>query len=340
MPANLPPTYHAAEERLRAASGPEEKLPILREMLALLPKHKGTDKLQADLRRRISKLQGQASQQRGARRTTFDHVPREGAGQVVLVGPPNAGKSALLAALTHADPKVAPYPYTTRVPQPGMMPFEDIQIQLVDTPAISSDLTEPWLPGLVRAADLALLVVDPTDPEVLDQIEFILRRLPESRVRLVAPGRVSADGPEDGALGALDVEVPALVAATRADRFEAALGRQLIQELLETTLAGAALPLVAVSASAGDGLELLRTRVFETLRIVRVYTKEPGREPDRARPFALPAGSTVLDLAGTIHRDLVSQFRFARVWGGARFDGQPVEREYVLADGDVIEIHA
>jgi ribosome-interacting GTPase 1 len=329
MPANLPPTYHAAEERLRTASTAEEKLDILREMLALIPKHKGTDKLQADLKKRISKLQNQAQQQRGAKRTTFDHVAREGAAQVVLLGPPNAGKSALVAALTHAQPKVAPYPYTTRIPQSGMMPFQDVQIQLVDTPAMSPEFSEPWLPGLVRSGNLCLLVLNPADSEVLEQVEFIFERLPASRVRLV-----SAESHAGGAEG-LDALVPAIAVATHADVEDAEVGCSLLAELLAGRL-----PLISVSCLAGGGLEELRQRIFTLVRIVRVYTKQPGKEPDRERPFVLPAGATVLDLAATIHRDIAERLRYARVWGSAKFDGQQVERDHALADGDVIELHA
>ena len=162
MPANLPPDYKEAERRFREASSHEEKLAALREMLALLPKHKGTDKLQADLRRRVSKLEeeGEQARKRGGHRFDPGHVRREGAGQWVLVGPPNAGKSALVRALTHAHPEVAPYPFTTRAPLPGMMPFEDVQVQLVDTPAVTVERAEPYVPNLVHTADGVLVVLD------------------------------------------------------------------------------------------------------------------------------------------------------------------------------------
>jgi len=151
MPANLTPQYKQAEERFRAAATHDEKLDALREMIALLPKHKGTEKLYADLKKRLAKLEEEgAHTHRGAtRHDDPGHVRREGAGQWVLVGPPNAGKSALLAALTNAHPEVAPYPFTTRVPLPGMMAFEDLLVQLVDTPPVSPQHAEAWLTNLV-----------------------------------------------------------------------------------------------------------------------------------------------------------------------------------------------
>lgn len=336
MPANLTPQYRAAEERHRAAVTPEEKLITLREMLALLPKHKGTEKLQADLKQRISKLQDQSQAGRSrARRMSFDHVPREGAGQVALVGPPNAGKSSLLAALTRAQPEVAPYPFTTQVPQPGMMAFEDVQIQLVDTPAVSSEHTPPWLPGLVRSADLALFVLDLAEPALLEQVESVLERLAASRVELVAPApeALKAAGAARSA-DPLVKPVKTLALGNKADLPGAEVGRELLAELL-----GARLPLIAVSAADGSGLESLRRQVFSLLDVVRVYAKEPGKPPDRERPFVLPRGSTVANLAGCIHRDLAEHIRFARVWGTSTFDGQTVHRDHPLADGDVIELH-
>src|SRR5262249_60084863 len=128
----------------------------------LLPKHKGTEKLQSDLKQKISRAKDEIEGAKsGGKKTGMSHrVQREGAGQVALVGGPNAGKSALLAALTHAHPEVAPYPFTTRVPLPGMMPFEDVQVQLVDTPAITAEHAESFMPNLVRGADGVLFVAD------------------------------------------------------------------------------------------------------------------------------------------------------------------------------------
>ncbi|MCX6553014.1 MAG: 50S ribosome-binding GTPase, partial [Acidobacteria bacterium] len=123
MPANLSPEYHRAEERLRGARSPDEKIAALEEMLRVIPKHKGTDHMQADLKGRIAKLRKEIGKKGGKGGFTFI-VPREGAGQVAIAGPPNSGKSSLVRALTRATPAVGSYPFTTREPVPGMMPFE------------------------------------------------------------------------------------------------------------------------------------------------------------------------------------------------------------------------
>src|SRR5262249_23744379 len=182
MPANLTPQYMSAEQRFKQASTHEEKIACLEEMLRVIPKHKGTDKLQADLKRRLSKLRQEAQKAAATRRGYSLSVEAEGAGQIVLVGPPNAGKSALLRALSKATPEVADYPFTTRRPMPGMMPFENVQLQLVDMPPIAREYMEPWMSQIVRNANALLLVVDLCDPAVLDAVEFILAVLEEWKI--------------------------------------------------------------------------------------------------------------------------------------------------------------
>lgn len=331
MPANLTAQYKAAEERYRQASGFEEKLDGLREMLALLPKHKGTEKLQADLRKRISKLEdeGEHAAKGGHRGPDVGHVKKDGAGQWVLLGPPNAGKSALLAALTNAHPEIADYPFTTRVPQPGMMPFEDVLVQLVDTPAVAPEHAESWLPNLARNADGLLLVLDVCADDV-DAAWAALREV-------LGKARVAPKGlPPAADASPLTVEKPVVVAANRRDDDPdgtfAALARETV---------GEGLPFLRVSARTGEGLDALRTVLFRELRRIRVHTKEPGHPPDAGRPFVLPEGATVEDLANLVHRDLAARLEFARLWGShARFDGQQVDRHHVLGDGDVVELHA
>ena len=157
MPANLTPQYLEAERRFRQATSPDEQLEALEAMMATIPKHKGTEHMRADIRRRMAKVRTEAarSKKAAAKGPTWHHVPREGAGQIALVGAPNAGKSRLLAALTNANPVVAPYPFSTRTPLPGMVPFEDINIQLVDLPPIAPETAEPWLFALARQQLLA-----------------------------------------------------------------------------------------------------------------------------------------------------------------------------------------
>jgi uncharacterized protein len=326
MPANLTPEYKRAEERYRTAKSPDDRLEALEEMLRVVPKHKGTDGLQADLKARISKLRKQPASKAG--KSTFSHmVPREGAGQVALVGPPNAGKSALVAALTRATPDVAEYPFTTREATPGMMRFENVSIQLLDLPPLSSQHVEPWVFDLVRTADLCWIVVDGRWPiEGLDDTVSILA----ARHIGIRPAG------EPRAVRDLERVVHgALLVVTGVDRPEVRGSIDAVDELLERRW-----PIHGVSTVTHAGLDALPKRTFEALDIVRVYTKQPGKPADpRSTPFTLPAGATVEDLAVRIHKDLRAHMTCARAWGANVFDGQTVHRDHVLSDGDIIEIH-
>ncbi len=327
MPANLTPDYLAAEKRYRQAKTDDEKLACLEEMLSAIPKHKGTDKMQADLRRRISQMKKRASESQTRRRKGFSHkIPKEGAGQVVLLGAPNVGKSQLLAAMTNARPDVAPYPFTTRAPIPGMMSFENCQIQLVDIPPVSDEHTEHWIPEIVRAADGVLLVIDLGSPDVLQQVEYPIARLERTKIKLVA-------APEESCPPNV-TQKKTLLIANKADMEKA-------QEIFSTLkdLYGEQLPLLAVSAKSGAGLDELRHAVFDLLEIVRIYSKSPGKQADMNTPFTVPRGSTVLNFAEAVHKDFAAELRFARIWGSAKFDGQQVTKDYVLADGDIVELH-
>jgi ribosome-interacting GTPase 1 len=328
MPANLTPQYFAAEKRWREATTIEEQIAALREMLSVMPKHKGTDKLQADLKKRIAKLQQEAKTQRkkGGRKSELGHVPKEGAGQVAVIGPPNSGKSSFIQAVTHAHPEVAAYPYTTQKPLAAMMPYEDIQIQLVDTPPISEQFTPPWLTNLIRLADLALLVVDLGDHPV-EQAQDVLDFMSATSTHLSGRGG-HHDGQEPIVL------VKTIIAGNKKERSG---GDEALAELVGAF--GDRFHILAFSAQSGEGLEELPGQVFQALSIVRVYTKEPGKKPDMEQPYVLRQGSTVLNLAETIHRDFASQLKYVRIWGSVKYDGQNIQKDHVLQDGDIIELH-
>jgi len=326
MPANLPPQYFEVEKRYREARSVSEKLKYLEEMLAIMPKHKGTDKLKADLRRRIAQLKDMGASRKGpGRRTPIYLVDREGVGQVALLGPPNTGKSSLLAALTKAQPAIADYPYTTRTPLAGMMRFENVQVQLVDTPPLGEDYLEPWFPDLLRRADaFALILAPPEDPAA--QLEALKATL--ARYQLALQGSDRAPPPAGFSCRR------ALLVLHKADLLPDPEDLELYCEVL-----GADFPVSVVSAFTGQGLPELRAALFALLAIVRVYTRAPGKAANFKSPFVVPRETTLKELADRIHHDLGRNFKFARVWGKDTFEGQRVQRDYLLREGDIVEIH-
>ena len=325
MPANLPPDYFEAERRFKQASTTAEKIAALEDLMATVPKHKGTDHLRADLRRKLSQLNKEAQEQRrkkGGGRDSLYNIPREGAAQVALVGFANSGKSSILANLTKATPVIADYPLSTVLPCPGMMPYEDIQIQLVDLPPVANETTDGWVSGILRVADALLLVVDLSeDAEV--QMELLLDQMGRWNIR--------TERPKDGETRVLAKK--ALVAANKKDLPGAAEN----VERLEAFCRGR-FPLVALSCLKKEGLEDLKQEIFRLASIIRVYSKPPGKEPDLSMPYTVPVGSTVMDVAEKVHKDFVTKLKYARVWGSAKFDGMRVERTHVLKDKDVIEL--
>jgi ribosome-interacting GTPase 1 len=347
MPANLSPEYKKAEQAFRAASDERERLECLKEMLRTIPKHKGTEHLQADIKSRIKALTDELSGPRkGGKRTGPVHVIRpEGAAQIALVGPPNGGKSSLHASLTGSRAMIGPYPHTTQEPMAGMCPYADISFQLVDLPAISEDYVAPWIQTALQPADAALLVVDLADPASPEHIGLVLAKLASKKVTLspVWPGAAAGSRARGAdAETATDIEdddpfrirLPTLLVANKSDL---AAGPEDLEALAD--LAGVDFPKLAVSTTTGQGLDRIAVFLFENLGIVRVYTKLPGKPPEQEKPFTVRRGATVLDVANLVHRDLAGALRYARAWGAEVYDGQQVGPEHRVADGDIIELH-
>jgi len=340
MPANLSPEYKTAEAAFRQAREPRERLELLREMLRTIPKHKGTERLQADIKARIKDLSDEIDVGRrgGGHGGPALVIRPEGAAQIGLLGPPNAGKSLLHARLTASGAHDAPYPFTTQFPLPGMTPYEDVQFQLVDLPAVSSEHPVPWLQSTLQSASAALLVIDLADPACVEQIAAVQAVLATKRIALSEDWQASTTAPEASADEGdpFALRLPALLVANKTDRVENPEGE--LDTLRE--LSGVRFPMLDVSAATGQGAEKLGPLLFRLLQIVRVYTKTPGHTPEKTKPFTLRRGETVRHVARLVHRDLEHAVRYARVWGQSGFDGQQVGPEHVLADRDVVELHA
>jgi ribosome-interacting GTPase 1 len=325
MPANLTPVYYEAEDRFRKAATNEEKIAALEEMLSVMPRHKGTDGLRADLRRKLSKLKEAPAQKKAGAHPDIFHVPRSGAGQVVLVGLPNTGKSSIVATLTKAKVVVADFPFATQVPVPGMVRYEDVQIQLVDMPPITADYSAPGQVGTYRNCDIIAVVID-LSQDIEEQCLVLLDFL-ESRKLLMDEKTPAADA-QSSILGK-----KAVCFCTKADlapegAFEFA--KKSFDMPIES---------LRLSIPTGEGLDKLGERLFRQLNVLRIYAKPPGKPADMESPFTLPVGTTVQDLALAIHRELAQRLKSARIWGTGVYDGQSVHLTHVLHDKDIVELH-
>jgi len=326
MPANLPPQYFDAEKNFREAKDPLEKIAALEEMLAIMPKHKGTDHLRADLRTKIAKLTQSLDKKTATARASM-MIEKTGAGQVAVIGPPNTGKSQIVVSLTKAAPAVAAYPFTTQSATPGMMTFENIQVQLIDTPPLGEQPPEWWLMNIIRRADGLLLVVDLTQDPVA-QTEALVARLNEKRIVLgePKPDVTNEDAPVN--------YKKALIIGNKADLDNDGVNYRALENRH-----GQQVPVIAVSAT-GQGLDELRQKIFQILDIIRVYTKAPGSKADMTDPIILENGGTLEDAATSVHKDFGKKMKYARIWGSGKFDGVMAKRDHVLQDGDIIELHA
>lgn len=330
MSANLPPQYIEAENEFRSATTPDGKIEALEKMLRLIPKHKGTEKMQGDIKKRIAKWKTQAEQakKKGGGRADPSHVPKEGAAQVVIIGPVNTGKSSLISVMTNLEPNIAEYPFTTRIPQPGMMFHHGIPIQLVDTPALDPNVTERWISGLIRNADMAVLTLDLARDDLLEQWEAAHAVLEDLKIKLI---------PSDGEKVFEEsgwAHLPSIYLGNKCAMDEAEERLSILTELIEDLP-----PIHPVSARTGSGLEEFKENVTNSMCLIRVFSKPPGKEPDMDHPFVVKRGSTVSELAKTVHKDLALKMKFARVWGEKVYDGQRVAMDYELIDGDIVELN-
>jgi ribosome-interacting GTPase 1 len=337
MPANLNPEYKAAEAAFKRSRDPQERLDHLREMLRVIPKHKGTDHLQADLKTRIKELSADLAgpKKTGARTGPATFIHPEGAAQVALLGPPNTGKSALHARLTGSHAAAEAYAFTTQYPQPGMFEHEDVAFQLVDLPALSPAHPVPWMANTLQSADGCLFIVDVSRPGCVEEVLGALELLAERKVLVSSswPGDEQTEAEDDDPF---TLHLPTVLVASKSDIVDHARDELAVLE----ELTGLDCPVLSVSAITGEGLEELGTWLFEHLAVVRVYTKKPGEPVDDGKPYTVRRGDTVLDVARLVHRDIAASLKYARLFGGSGFEGQQVGRDHEVVDGDVLELHS
>ena len=330
MPANLPPQYYELEREFKAEKDIREKLRMAQELLRIMPKHKGTTHLQADMKTKISNLKKEiegGEQTHGARQAqAHDFIEREGVGQIILIGAPNSGKSSLVDTLTNAKPLVADYPYSTREPSTGMMAYETVQIQLIDTPPISDELFENYMSGLIRNATIVVLVCDLEAKTMADDLKFILAKLEEKRIILLPEVEEKPDDPKY-------CYKKMILCAHKSFEDEDGQKREKLKEMFPGFV------MISTSIIDDESMDQFRKTIFEALKIMRVYTKPVGKEADFKDPIILPIGSNVEQAAEELHKDFARKLKFAKIWGEGKFDGQRVQSDFVLTDGDIVEFH-
>ncbi|MCA9036032.1 MAG: 50S ribosome-binding GTPase [Planctomycetaceae bacterium] len=332
MPANLTPQYQKAEREFRRAQTPADQIDCLQRMLQLIPKHKGTERLQASLKTRLKEANQQLSAAINTRSTSQFRLPRQGAGRIVIVGPPNSGKSQLLRSMTRATPEVSPWPFTTREPSPGMLSCFGIQVQLVDTPPVCPGQLAPWLLNLVRTADGVLLLLDGSNDDAPEQTLAVVSEFEQRKTRLS-----TVSGFDEDSFAVL--QIPAAVVMTRCDAPDATLRREIFSETADRNL-----PVLEFEANRPETLPPLTHTIFGLLDIIRVYTRRPGDAPDLADPVTIPIGGTVEDLALHLHEELFRRVTSARIRrraddGSISSESLVVGRQHKLCDGDIVELH-
>ncbi len=300
-----------------------------------MPKHKGTDHLKAQLRSRLSRLMGEL-EQGGSKgpasgRTEPFSMPKEGGGRATLIGPTNVGKSLTLNRSTGARSKVGAYELSTQEPVPGMLYYEDVRIQLVDTPPISNPSTQGRLYGLLRNTDVFVVVVD-LSMDAVAQTEEVFSALSDWNFSLLERGQPLS--PDTNAW----LTKPTIIVCNKAD-IPGALD---MLEPVEDAYAER-FHVIMASAEEGVGFDELAQNVFDELGVIRVYTKSPRvrvEDYTPTEPLVLPIGATVIEAATQLHKELAQQLKYAILWGeSGKFDGQHVGRAHQLTDRDIIELH-
>jgi ribosome-interacting GTPase 1 len=327
MPTNLPPEYFETEKRFKEAVTPAAKVIALEELLSTIPKHKGTDKLRAEYRKKLSKFKSQSqSKKNTGKYDNHFHIEKEGDGRLVVIGAANVGKSSFVASLTHADPEISEAPYSTWVPTPGILEFKGIRLQLIDTPPIDRNYIEPEFVDLIKSSDLILLMVD-LQAYPIDQFQQSIDVLEKNRIY----ARQKKSESEDNR----NIFIPTVVLVNKDDAEGYDEDFNVLNDLLKEE-GWAVLP---ISIRSGRNIDETEEYIIRELEMIRVFSKPPGKQPDLAQPFVLHAGSTLEEFAAKVHKDFAKNLKSAKLWGKGVHDGQMVGRDHILYDGDIVELH-
>ena len=297
-----------------------------------LPKHKSSEKMQAELKKKLSATR--ADIQKGGKKSAGKldpfAIPKAGAGQIVCLGPPNGGKSSIVGALTKAHVKIAEFPFSTALPLPGMVTFEDVKFELIDTPPITAEHVPPGFAGLWRSADALLVVVDLASDALLEDAEMCLNHLNERHIELTDKPACALSRAPDAVQ-----KKTGIVLANRLDAPTAADNLELLREFF-----AARVHIEPLSTRDPTDIARLPRLLFDLLGVIRVYAKPPGKKIEQTDPFVLHGGATVHDMARKVHRGMAEHVKSARIWGETVFDGQNVQLDHVLHDMDTVELHA
>lgn len=345
MPINPGLEYQKAERKHHEARTIAEKIKALEEMLRTCPKHKGSEGLQQEIKTKLSKLRALQEKQKTTGARYQVSVKKEGAAQIVIIGVPNSGKSTLLAKLTNAKPEIAPYPFTTKLPEVGIMDHEGVKLQVVEIPAVAegfsaSDLG-PTLLGIVRQAELTIIIANNNSELKLVRNELANSNIitdkerPKIRVTKSSTGGLMFVGE----IKANMADVKKVLRNHGIHNATVEFQEKVTLKDLEEVLTEGIAYVKAIVVSTKNKLEDIKKKIWKNLGLIKVYTKQPGKKKDYP-PIALEKGSTVRDLALRVHKDFLKKFKFARVWGtSVKFQGAQAGLNLILHDEDVVEFH-
>jgi hypothetical protein len=339
MPANLTPQFYEARERFHRASTNDDKVKALEEMLRTIPKHKGTDKMQANIKKQLSKVKADSIKQASqGKQKPFWIIDKQGAARIVLVGAANTGKSSFLQAVTNAKSTIADYPFTTQKPIPGMAIHKHVQFQIIDLPPYNSS-SPGWMNEVIRTSDLILMFLDMSSDNVLSQLEETINTFKGNNINIISPLETE-DVEEEIDDEELFIDANSRNTIIIGNKFDSNECNEIFELFLEyKNMLEVELPIHNISCTENLYINDLLDNIFNYLHIIRAYTKAPGTEPNFEEPVALRKGATLIDLAMEIHKDFANKLNFAKVWGKNTFDGQKVSKDYVICDGDIVEFH-